>query len=188
MTFGLGLHGYHSGRGTFPPAATYGTGGAPLLSWRVLLLPYLGEEELYKQFKLDEPWDSAHNKALLAKMPEVFRAPGLGDKDSYETFYQVFTGKGTPFEGRDGIRLDQITDDLEWTVLIVEAGTAVPWTKPADIVYDAGKPLPKLGGVFKDGFCAGLADGSAKFVPRDVADVEFRAWITPAAGDVANNF
>src|SRR5262249_38557599 len=82
--------------------------GKPLLSWRMLLLPYLDQKELYKEFKLDEPWDSTHNRKLLAKAPAVFLpVRGAGDaKDS--TFFQVFTGKAAMFEGRAGVRIADI--------------------------------------------------------------------------------
>src|SRR5262245_56693586 len=69
---GVAMHTYHDKHRSFPAAAIYGKDGKALLSWRVALLPYLGLEALYKEFKLDEPWDSAHNKRLLEKMPAVY--------------------------------------------------------------------------------------------------------------------
>src|ERR1700676_2683340 len=82
-----------------PPHALYGKEGAPLLSWRVLVLPYLEQEDLFKQFRLDEPWDSPHNLALLPKMPEVYAAPEEhAPPQSHTTFYQVIVGKGAAFE------------------------------------------------------------------------------------------
>ncbi len=74
---GLAMHNYESTFGTFPPAyiADKAT-GKPLLSWRVAILPFLEQDALYKQFHLDEPWDSAHNKTLIARMPPVYRSPG----------------------------------------------------------------------------------------------------------------
>ena len=49
----------------------------PLLELRACrMLPYLGEDALYKEFKLDEPWDSEHNRKLLARMPAVFKIDG----------------------------------------------------------------------------------------------------------------
>src|SRR5262245_40501582 len=51
--------------GKLPPAATYGPDGLPLHSWRVLILPFLGHADLHRRFRLDEPWDSPHNLALL---------------------------------------------------------------------------------------------------------------------------
>src|SRR5262245_53734413 len=69
---GLALLNYHQAhRGRLPPAAVRDKDDRPLLSWRVLLLPYLEHDDLYAQFKLDEPWDGPHNKALLEKMPRT---------------------------------------------------------------------------------------------------------------------
>jgi hypothetical protein len=118
----------------------------------VLILPYLEQKGLYDEFKLDEPWDSAHNKKLLARMPAVFAAPNGIAKAKHETFYQVFTGKGTVFDGKKGVSVVEITDGTSNTILIVEGGAAVPWTKPADLAYDANKPLPRIGGMFAEGF------------------------------------
>src|SRR5207302_9126297 len=102
----------------------------PLLSWRVALLPYLEQQDLYKQFRLDEPWDSEHNKKLLGKMPDVYRSPGA--KAPTTTHYQVFVGQGTIFEGPGGIGFAQILDGTSNTLMVVEAAAAVPWTKPED--------------------------------------------------------
>src|SRR5207237_461856 len=98
--------------------------GRPLLSWRVALLPYLGEKEkeLYKQFKLDEPWDSAHNKKLVAKMPTVY-APVRVKAKPGETFYQRFVGKDAIFtnSGTD-YTIPSIPDGTSNTALVAEAG------------------------------------------------------------------
>ena len=50
--------------------------GKPLLSWRVAILPFVEQEELYAQFKLDEPWDSDNNKKLIAKIQFILVRPG----------------------------------------------------------------------------------------------------------------
>src|SRR5207248_4615898 len=103
--------------------------GKALYSWRVLLLPFMEEKELYEQFRLDEPWDSPHNRPLLARMPLVygpFKSGAVGEP--YATFYQVFTGEGTAFEGKEGLRVpEDFPNGTSETFLIVEAGRAVPW-------------------------------------------------------------
>src|SRR5262249_51556565 len=71
----LAMHNYHDVNGKFPPAAICDKQGKPLLSWRVAILPYVEQDNLYKQFKLDEPWDSEHNKKLIAQMPKVYALP-----------------------------------------------------------------------------------------------------------------
>src|SRR5438270_7091043 len=113
----LAMHNYIGEYGHFPPAAAYSKDGRPLLSWRVLLLPYLDEDKLFREFKLDQPWDSAHNKKLLARMPEVYAAPRGKTKEAHATFYQVFTGKGTVFEGQRGTRIVDIADGTSNTIL-----------------------------------------------------------------------
>jgi RNA polymerase sigma factor (sigma-70 family) len=164
----LGMHSFHDLYGQFPPAAVYSKDGKPLLSWRVLLLPFLDGKALFKQFKLDEPWDSAHNKKLLEKMPKVF-APVRGQtRAPFTTYYQVFTGPGTIFDGIQGRGIRDIPDGTSNTILIVEAAAPVHWTKPADLVYAADKPVPKVGGLFARGFSAAFADGSARFFKKPV--------------------
>ena len=73
--FALAMHNYHDTNGKFPAASSFDKDGKPLLSWRVHVLPYLEQAELYKQFHLDEPWDSEHNKKLIEKMPNVLASP-----------------------------------------------------------------------------------------------------------------
>src|SRR4051794_32667612 len=102
------MHNYSSAHGSLPPPAVYGKDGRPLLSWRVAILPFIEQDDLYKQFRLDEPWDSPHNRRLLPKMPKLY-APFDGSRTTqpHTTFYQVFVGKGTAFEGTKGLRLEE---------------------------------------------------------------------------------
>src|SRR5262249_19807657 len=132
---------------------------------------------LHRQFKLDEPWDSKHNKALLEEMPEVFAPVGMQSKEPHVTFYRVFTGASTAFDGKEGVKLEDITDGRETTLLAVEAGEPVPWTKPADLPYDGG-PLPKLGGLFKGAFHILTADGAVRFIQPRYNEEIFRRAIT----------
>jgi serine/threonine protein kinase len=75
-SIGLALQATQSALGHLPQPAIYGKDGTPLLSWRVAILPYLDQKTLYQRFKLDEAWDSPHNKELLQHMPRVFESQG----------------------------------------------------------------------------------------------------------------
>jgi hypothetical protein len=60
-------------------------------------------------------------------------------------------GMNTAFHGKEGRKIVDI-NDFAARVLVVEAEDAVPWTKPQDMPYEPGRPLPKLGGAFHTGF------------------------------------
>ena len=173
----LAMFTYHKAHGHFPDSAIRDEKGSPLLSWRVALLPHLNEAELYRSFKLDEPWDSAHNKALLRKMPAVYRLPGAKPSRDAVTFYRVFIGKGTAFEGREGLRINDIRDGLGNTLMVVEATEAVAWTKQDELVYAADQPIPKVGGLFRDGFLAAYCDGSVRLIRNDYDETRMRLAI-----------
>jgi hypothetical protein len=180
------LRSYHEVNGRLPPAALRGKDGTPQLSWRVLLLPYVEQEALYSEFHLDEPWDSPHNKKLLARMPKIYAAHGTLPAEPYATNVQVFVGPGTAFE-RDGLTWDDFPDGLANTLLVVAAGDPVPWTKPEDLAYDLGKPLPPLGHPFhksgKAGFLGCCADGEVHFIRSGADEAAVRALITRDGGE-----
>ncbi len=162
----------------------YSKDGKPLLSWRVAVLPFIGEDVLFKTFSLNEPWDSDNNKKLIEKMPKTY-APVRVKAKAGETFYQTFTGKDTLFGDNGPIyRLDNIPDGMRHTALVVEAGAPVIWSKPADLAFDEKKALPKLGGLFDGVFHVGLCDGSVIRVKKDFDEKVMKLLIMPADGFV----
>jgi RNA polymerase sigma factor (sigma-70 family) len=128
------MHLYHDKKRTFPTHAIYSADGkTPLLSWRVAILPYTDAAGLYEEFNLDEPWDSAPNKKLIAKMPAFFHSPAGAKRDDGLTHFQVFTGPDTLFDGLKRITLLGIADGVSNTILAIESKEPVIWTKPADL-------------------------------------------------------
>jgi len=179
------MHNYESVHGRLPPAVVYGEDGKPLYSWRVLLLPYIEQDGLYKEFHLDEPWDSPHNIELVPRMPATY-APPSGKRwkvPAGHTVLHVFVGKGAAFEDRVELHLSDFTDGTSNTFLVVEAGEPVPWSAPQDLTYDPNGPLPDLPCLFSKGFRAGLGDGSMRWVSKDASEATLRAFITRNGND-----
>jgi hypothetical protein len=174
---GWALHNFTRRNGGRLPAAAIRNRDIPLLSWRVSILPYLEEFRLYERFRLDEPWDSPHNESLLEEMPRVY-APVTGKETRpHSTYYQAIVGPGALFSGQEGPKITDFIDAKNPTLMVVEAGHPVAWTKPEDVPYDAAGPLPELGGQFEDGFYAGFADGSVRFLGRQIAPERLRGLI-----------
>jgi hypothetical protein len=172
---------YDSVYGSLPCAAIYDNNGGPLLSWRVRILPYLGEQSLFDQFNLTEQWDSPHNLDLLRRMPKVYAhdARSTAGIEAFHTLFKVFVGKGAAFEGTRGMKVpDDFPDGSSNTILLIETGAAVPWTKPEDVAYDPDGPLPPLATVRKHGFYVAFADGSVRFVGAKIGETSIRAAIT----------
>jgi hypothetical protein len=181
----IALHNYNDTYGHLPPQATYDKNGKPMLSWRVMILPFVEGQDLYKEFHLEEPWDSEHNKKLLAKMPKLYATPSDEKtlKD-HTTPYQGFFGKGAFFEGKKTLSIPgDFPDGTSNTIMIVEAAKAVPWSKPDDIVYDAAKPLPKLSRPGAGGFLASMCDGSVRFLSDKITEKTMRNAITRNDGN-----
>ena len=155
----LAMHNYNSTYNGFPAAAICDKKtGKPLLSWRVAILQYIGEEALYKQFKMDEPWDSEHNLKLAKNMPKVYFNPKANKPGDDKTHYRLFYGKGAAFELNKTSSLATFTDGTSNTLMVVEAEEPVVWTNPNDFAYDPTKALPKMLSI--DGkFSAAYGDG-----------------------------
>jgi Protein of unknown function (DUF1559) len=182
----IAMHSYHAETGTFPAHAIYTKDKKrPLLSWRVSLLPYLDQDALYKQFKLDEPWDSDDNKKLIAKMPAVFADPdATATRESGQTHYQAFVGGGAGFRVESkGTKLVDIVDGTSTTIMFAVATNPVTWTKPDDLTYAANKPLPKLG-IAGKAFSVAMFDGAVKSIEPKTPERVIRAMITMAGGEL----
>jgi hypothetical protein len=175
------MNAYHSAHGHFPPAAIVGPDGKTLHSWRVELLPLLGEQRLYDAYKLDEPWDSEHNKPLVEKIPAIYSTCEPSKKGDADYF--VVTGQGTLFDGGVPSRRESITDAAGETILLVQSRRQIPWTRPEDIDNSTDQSPFRLARTRGKGFYAGFADGTVKFVPRATDQATIQAMFTKAGGD-----
>ncbi|HUG66194.1 MAG TPA: DUF1559 domain-containing protein [Pirellulaceae bacterium] len=186
---GLALHNYHDTYRAFPAGYSADADGNPLLSWRVHILPFVEQGALYEQFHLDEPWDSAHNKTLIAQMPPTYRCPNSVIEPGMTNYLGIAGSDGVfvrPQAGeRLGVSFRNITDGTSNTIMTVEVPdeSAVIWTKPADFSPNVEDPTKGLTGLRPGGFQVGFADGSVRFIAEMIDVGTLRALFTKAGGE-----
>ncbi|MGY8769643.1 MAG: DUF1559 family PulG-like putative transporter [Pirellulales bacterium] len=171
----MALFAYRMKHGTLPPAYLADEEGKPMHSWRVLLLPNLGEQALYDKYDFDEAWDGPNNIKLLNRMPDVYACPSAhhhkpGDK--FCTNYVAIMGENTMWPSASIRDKSEVTDGLENTLLLAEFDdTKIPWLKPADLEYN--KAIKILSSqdpniyrqTHSNGRMVLFVDGDAKFIP-----------------------
>jgi len=196
----LALHHYHDIYGTFPPAYTTDADGNPLHSWRVLVLQcidedhlynmYRDEERIYKEIRLDEPWDSPHNSQFHDKLPRIYSCTSRSEEWAKGlTPFQMIIGPDTISDGPNCTKLSDMTKNQSKVILIVESSVPVCWMKPEDlpqsalkngfvssvpqheqpIVQGIGSPHLKKRAFRSDitGANAAMVDGSCHFFTKD---------------------
>ncbi len=164
---GLAMHNFYDVNSSFPDEDGPPDDNKGNLSWRVHILPFLEESALYTQFNLDEPWDSAHNKTLIEKMPDVYASPGV-EKAGWTSMH-VLSGEGTPFGGDEPPTFQEIHDGTSNTIMSVMAGSdkMEVWTKPGGLEITADEPLASLGKI-GERFLVLFMDGSVRYLPSDI--------------------
>ena len=186
---GLAMHNYHAAYNQFPPAAITSASGEPLLSWRVALLPFMEEIELYNQFKLDEPWNSEHNILLMDKMPRVFSDPSLAIPPGIAnglTNYHLAIGDRLLINPTGKSRFAQVTDGTSNTIMSIAGNeeSMRPWTSPDYLEITLDDPLAYV--VRPRGFEVGFADGSVVRIAPGIDIETFKAMLTRSGGEVVN--
>lgn len=188
---GLALHNYHDANGAFPPAYVTDENGKPLYSWRVLILPYIEEDALYRQFNLKEPWDSPTNLPLSQRMPRVFQSPNhIGSPET--TDYAAFVGPETIFDLKQGVKLNNVADGTSNTIMVTEIkNSTINWAAPQDI--DFSKSSFVVNGAANDigsnnaaGCSVLLGDGSVRFLQTQTPAGTVRSMVTKAGGEIVN--
>jgi serine/threonine protein kinase len=125
----LALHNYLDIHGQFPPLYTVDKNGKPLHSWRVLILPYFEQGDLYKKIRLDEPWDSEHNKQFHNLRMDCYKSeinPNL-PPDKKCCFAVV---EEQPLKPKDGAKFDDIKDGMSNTLSVVITRKPFCWMDP----------------------------------------------------------
>lgn len=184
---GLAWHNYHATFACFPTAVSFDEQAKKTrLSWRVHVLPFLEQRALYDEFRLDEPWDSQHNRELISRMPAIFRP--ANDKLAAEGKTRLVMPLGqetiAPPEKRT-ISLRDVTDGTSNTIMLVETDDqhAVVWTKPVDLEIDRDQPLAGLAVRTAGGFLVAMCDGSVVMFRNSIPPEDLKAMFTRAGGE-----
>ena len=134
----VALHNYHDAYSSFPPSVVRDDGGHALYSWRVLLLPFLDEEEIHSRFHLDEPWNSEANYPLIRELESAwnpFNCPSRVDGDSGCSYVAV-VGDDTVWRDADPVSLEELEKVINDTILLVEVrNSGIAWSEPRDLMY-----------------------------------------------------
>ena len=178
---------YCEENGEFPPAFTVDESGNRLHSWRALILPYLGEKEVFDLIDFSTPWDSQTNQRARDTAVQVYRCP-WGSNGSTYTHYSVVVGPGGLFTGSDPSKPEQISDDPETTIMLIESKTkqSVPWMQPTDLSVDQLRETDTAGGdgIHIAGFRMITYLSGETFHVSDWALEEFaEAWTTVSGGE-----
>lgn len=171
----LALHQYEAKYGSFPPAYLADAQGKPMHSWRVLLLPFLGYEHVYRQYNFAEPWDGPRNMSLRRAMPPEYACPADPDARSQdETNYMVLVGSETMFPKTGCVKREMVTDGVQNTLLLVETpASGVCWMEPKDMDFGQmqftmnGKPGIDIGSRHLGGAHVVTVDGECHFLQED---------------------
>jgi prepilin-type processing-associated H-X9-DG protein len=189
----LAFHNYESAYKRLPPAVQVDAEGKPSRSWRVTLLPFLEQSNLYQQYQMDQPWDSPANQVISNTSILTYKNPADLTAGPLETSYMVIIGPGTLFDNDRGTSFAEVTDGLSNTILAVEVvGTGVKWTEPKDLdiktmifKINAGG-ANAIGSPFRGGANVAMADGSVKFLSDKMLEATLRAMVTRNGGETVD--
>jgi prepilin-type N-terminal cleavage/methylation domain-containing protein/prepilin-type processing-associated H-X9-DG protein len=96
---GLALHNFESTYGFFPPARVDAAPGFPVIEWNVpapttgtiahgpgtFLLPYIEQDNLYKQYRFDLDWRHLTNRPVVRTSVKTFVCPSTPNANAIDT-------------------------------------------------------------------------------------------------------
>ncbi len=187
----LAIRNFTEVNGAAPPAFTFDETGKPLHSWRVAILPYIRENELYQKIRHDEPWDSEWNSQFHDQMPAMFACPSAPLEAGKTTYAAVVDKEGAlrpgyyKHPGYRGVKPEEIADGAENTICLIERRAFVCWMNPMCEVS-----LETLAEMFGGGHAGGvnaiMFDGSVRQIKRDIEPETLRALATAAGGEAVD--
>jgi hypothetical protein len=184
----LALRQYHEEYQSFPPAYVLGDNDERWHSWRVLILPFLGdaEQELYSRYRFDEPWNGPHNAKLASSIPDVFASPDTNAKPD-TTPYLAVVGRRTMWPGPFCCKLRDVTDGVSNTLQLIEnPDSDRNWMEPRDFTHrEAQQFFKQRSRAAGDEGAFNIAMGDSRIVllqPSKADRLRFHGWLTPHGG------
>ncbi len=178
---------YQTEFGCYPPAYVAGPDGRPWHSWRVLILPFVGEGELYSQYEFSEPWDGPNNRKLAARMPRTYEFHGTAQPGNTVTNYLAVVGNETPWPGPVSASAASVTDAPGETILLVEnRGAGVHWMEPRDLqLVDIDLRLNRPAGISSpyDAPAVVMIDSTVHRLNARITPATLRGLLTSRGGE-----
>lgn len=176
------------------------TTGQQSRSWRVDLLPYVGEQDLPDPYVDTAAWNHEVNLPAAKHRVEAYVCPSTPEpRDSRQRWFTAYAGvrgANSMFQEERGLMIGDIADGSTNTFMIVEAcGRQIVWTEPRDIDVSRqqfGVNLPGeqprrshglLSSYHRDGAHGLMADGSVRFISEDASPELLRALSTASGAD-----
>lgn len=187
---GLAILNYENTYKTLPPAYIADAEGKPMHSWRVLILPYMEGNEIYKKYNFDEPWNGPNNSKLADQIGSLYRCPEAHG-DPLQTNYVAVVGSQALWPGSKGRLISQVIDGTSKTISLVEvADSGIHWMEPRDLTFDeaaqgvqvSGKP-GAISSRHPGGANVGFADAHVIYLPLDISLKDLRAMLTADRSD-----
>jgi hypothetical protein len=189
----LAVANYQNAHGCYPPAYLADRDGRPMHSWRVLLLPYLSQNEVYNAYNFAEPWNGPNNRRLADQIGSIYRRLGLGSDQAASTSFVAVVGPQTAWPGRTPVTDKNLGDGPTNTLLVVEVPDGqYLWMEPKDLEFD------RMSFRINDGSGRGLgsrlggarvvsAAGTVRTLPDNFDPGTLRAMLTANGGETIDD-
>ncbi len=187
------LNAYAADHGAYPAPVVRDASGMPMHSWRVAILPYLNESQLYVSYDFNQPWNSPSNSLIVGSMPSVYASPHISGFSSNQSHYQLVSGDTTLFPRTGPLGPKKLLDEAAKTALVVEAfptpNSSAVWTEPVELDINAmsfvmgANPGVEIGGVTEGGVGIATVDGEGHFLEETTTPEIIRAILTASGGE-----